>query len=78
VRLGPDQVSQVPANGRDSCNAENTEEKLSETASEFQAESHPVVLGKVNDKPVAKHMKLLAEVHMSLDPDFNNLVNEQN
>ena len=47
-------------------------------APKLHAKGHTVVLGKVNNEPIAKNMELLAQDHMCLYPKFQYLVDDQN
>src|SRR3546814_12016856 len=44
---------------------------------EFQAEGHPVVLGKMNEKEIAEDPEFLAEIHIVLNPGLAYLVNDE-
>jgi len=78
MRAFLNEAVQVPADTGYKCDPENTQQKFSEASPEFQAECHSIIFSKVYEKPITNHMKLLAEIHVSLDPDFKSLVKKKN
>ena len=54
----------------------NTESGQEQLSKYFHTESHTVVFGEIDIKPV-RHTYAFMPIHVSLNPDFNDLVNNQ-
>ena len=54
----------------------NTKSGQKQLSKYFHTESHTVVFGEIDIKPVC-HTYTFVPIHMSLNPDFNDLVNNQ-
>jgi len=70
----PEHVNGDHDNGND---PEYAQDQFPEGASECDAECHPLIFGKMKNKPIAQHMDLFPDGHMGFDPEFEHLVGDQ-
>ena len=71
------QAHQYPKQGDNRRNPENAQGQFQETAAAEPAESHAVVLDEQQIKPTPDDRNLLTECHVHLDPNLEDLVEEQ-
>jgi len=70
-------VYKVPSYQYDRNDAKDAECKLSKSPTEGHPKGHAFIFGEVDQEPTAKDAVFLPQVHMSLDPNLENLVNDQ-
>ena len=71
------EVKQRVKQGDHGQNSENAQQGLDDAAVAHHAESHAVVLDEQQLEPVAKQGNLLPDGHVRLDPDLEDLVENQ-
>ena len=74
----PRQANQNPKQGDNGHNPENAQGQFQETAAAKPAESHAVVLDEQQIEPTPDDRDFLPEGHTRLDPNLEDLVEEQN
>ena len=75
--LLPDQVTHVKGNPCDCKNTEKTEKNFSVLTRQIHAECHPVIFGKMKDKPVTNHRDFLTYPHIGFDQYLEKLIEGQ-
>ena len=75
--LTPDQAADIPPDGHNGHNAEETEEEFSEIATEFHAVCRAPVLDKPDVEPLSEDRDGFVEGHVCFDTDFDDLIKDQ-
>src|SRR3712207_6660010 len=68
-----DNFVKIPADKSDGKNTKSSQKELSD---KFHTESHPVILSKINIKPIG-HSDTFVPIHVSFNPYFDYLVDNQ-
>lgn len=72
-----DETGNIPADKHHGENAEYAEYQFAIFSGKLQTESHAVVFGKMDDKPVTKNVNALSQGHAGFDQNLGDLINQQ-
>lgn len=75
----PGKFCQVPPDGDHCDDPENTQRDLPKIATEFHAEGHALIFGKMKNKPITQNSDFTprSNEHTGLDPNLQDLISDQ-